>query len=160
MKLCLLGLIACGIGASAVLLAVEATPPTNDADNEAALMRAKLASAQKIVEGLMVQDFKLVRNGAQELEKICDATQWHAEEDEVYAHYRTELKRTARKLTLLSQGEDRDAAAYTYMHSITTCINCHDYCRDVLRVARDELNLEKIPPQDADDERPSTNIRR
>ena len=68
MKFCRLGLIACGIGASAALLAVEATPPANNADEtEAALMRAKLASAQKIVEGLMVQDFKLVRNGAQEL---------------------------------------------------------------------------------------------
>lgn len=155
-----LGLIAGGIGACVALVAVEATPPANKAaENEAALMRAKLASTQKIVEGLMIRDFKLVRRGAQELEKICNATEWHAEEDQVYAHYRTELRQTAKKLAELSQGEDRDGAAYTYMHSITTCISCHDYCRDVLRIAHNPPDLQPIPSQDAD-EHPSTTIRR
>lgn len=161
MKFFRLALIACGIGAGAALVAVEATPPANKAaETEAALMRAKLASTQKIVEGLMIRDFKLVRSGAQELEKICNATEWHAEEDQVYAHYRTELRQTAKKLAELSQGEDRDGAAYTYMHSVTTCISCHDYCRDVLRIARNPPDLQPIPSQDADDEQPSAILRR
>ncbi len=84
-------------------------------------MRAKLASSQKIVEGLMARDFKLIQNGAQELQKICEATQWHAEEDQVYAHYRAELRRTAKKLALLGHDKDQDGATYTYMHSITIC---------------------------------------
>jgi len=161
MKYYQLGLIACVIGASAVLLAVETTSPANNpANTEAALMRAKLGSAHKIVEGLMVRDFKLVRNGAQELEKICDATLWHAEEDPVYAHYRAELRQTAKKLAILSLGEDRDGSAYTYMRLMTTCISCHDYCRDVLRIARTEPDLKAIPHHDSDEEDPSTIIHR
>jgi hypothetical protein len=113
---------------------------------EAALMRAKLASSQKMVEGLMVQDLSLVRAGALELEKICQATEWHANEDQVYAHYRAELQRTAKKLAKLAQNEDLDGATYTYMHSITTCMSCHAYCRDVLHVARSEPNLKSTPP--------------
>ena len=124
----------------------QAKPPETDAGGtETALMRAKLASSQKVVEGLMVQDLSLVRTGALELEKICEATEWHAKEDQVYAHYRAELKRTAKKLAMLAQNDDLDGATYTYMHSITTCMSCHAYCRDVLHVARTEPNLQPTP---------------
>jgi hypothetical protein len=108
-------------------------------------MRAKLASSQKVVEGLMVQDLALVRTGALELKKICEATEWHAKEDQVYAHYRAELQRTAKKLAKLAQNDDLDGATYTYMHSVTTCMSCHAYCRDVLHVARNEPNLQPTP---------------
>jgi hypothetical protein len=129
----------------AVLVAKAKPPATDAADTEAALMRAKLASSDKILEGLMVQDLKLVQTGAQELEKICEATQWHAQEDQVYAHYRAELQRTAKKLENVSQRDDLDGATYTYMQSITTCMSCHEYCRNVLHVARTVPNLQAIP---------------
>ena len=124
----------------------QAKPPETDAaGTEAGLMRAKLASSQKVVEGLMLQDLSIVRTGALELEKICEATEWHAKEDQVYAHYRAELQRTAKKLAKLAQDDDLDGATYTYMHSITTCMSCHTYCRDVLHVARTEPNLQPTP---------------
>ena len=161
MKLWLLCAVVCGNGACAVLLAVEATPSAKTSpDTEAALMRAKLASAQKVVEGLMVQDFKLVGNGGRELETICDATRWHAEEDQVYAHYRSELRRLAEKLAKHAQKEDRDGSTYIYMHLITNCISCHDYCRDVLRIARETPNLRPVPSQDTLGDDSSTVIRR
>ncbi|MBX9789509.1 MAG: hypothetical protein K2Y37_11390 [Pirellulales bacterium] len=131
---------------SALLWAQEPTPdaPDNPA-NEAALMRAKVASSQKVLEGLVDENFDLIRDGAKELVKITDATQWHAEEDQVYAHYRADLRRTALKLALLAEERNLDGAAYTYMHSITTCISCHDYCRDVLHIADAELRLRATP---------------
>lgn len=66
--------------------------------NEAALMRAKLASSQKVLEVLVDENFDLIHDGAKELVKITDATGLHAEEDQVYAHYRADLRRTALKL--------------------------------------------------------------
>ncbi|MGD9645835.1 MAG: hypothetical protein AB7U73_08990 [Pirellulales bacterium] len=128
---------------SAVLWAQEPKPETPA--NEAALMRAKLASSQKVVEGLVDENFDLIRDGAKELVKITDATQWHAEEDQVYAHYRADLRRTALKLAVLAEEQNLDGAAYTYMHSITTCISCHDYCRDVLHIAGAEPKLRAVP---------------
>jgi len=144
------GLMAVGLVAavytSAVLWAQEPTPdaPRNPA-NEAALMRAKLASSQKVLEGLVDENFDLIHDGAKELVKITEATQWHAEEDQVYAHYRADLRRTALKLVVLAEEKNLDGAAYTYMHSITTCISCHDYCRDVLHIADAELKLRATP---------------
>jgi hypothetical protein len=139
-------LVTCVLCVGVAFVVGQAKPPeTNAEGTEAGLMRAKLASSQKVVEGLMVQDLSLVRTGALELEKICEATEWHAKEDQVYAHYRAELQRTAKKLAKLAQNDDLDGATYTYMHSVTTCMGCHAYCRDVLHVARAEPNLQPTP---------------
>lgn len=109
------------------------------------LMRAKLASSQKVVEGLMAADFDLIHNGALEMSKICDATNWHASDDQVYAHYRAELKRTAKKLMLQAEDKNLDGASYTYMHSLTTCISCHEYSRDVLHIASKTPAFKAVP---------------
>lgn len=155
------GCVACFLGTGIAIFAGEGQPPApGGGATEAALMRAKLASSDKIMEGLMARDFKLIQDGAQELAKICEATQWHAEEDQVYAHYRSELTRSARKLAALARDEDQDGALYTYMHSITTCIGCHDYCRDVLHVATEEPKLQVIPSYETNRARPSVGARR
>lgn len=137
--------------AQAPIAPARPVSPTHSEDELSALMRAKLASSQKIVEGLMSKDFDLIGKGALELTKVCDASQWHASDDQVYAHYRSELRRTAKKLILLSEEKNLDGAAYTYMNSITTCINCHDYCRDVLHVA-DKKSAHKVVPIPVTDE--------
>jgi hypothetical protein len=156
-----IGLVVCVLCVGLAFMVSQAKPPETDAGGtEAALMRAKLASSQKIVEGLMVQDLSLVRTGALELEKICDATEWHAKEDQVYAHYRAELQRTAKKLAKLAQDDDLDEATYTYMHSISTCMSCHAYCRDVLHVARSEPSLQPTPSSSKGGKVPPTIILR
>jgi hypothetical protein len=155
------GFVACVICVGVAYLVSQAQAPESHAsDTEAALMRAKLASSQKIVEGLMTQDLALVQAGASELEKICAATEWHAKEDQVYAHYRAELQRTAKKLAKLAQDNDLDGATYTYMHSVTTCMSCHSYCRNVLHVARTEPTLQPTPSAKGDGKVPSTIILR
>ncbi len=99
------------------------------------LMRAKLSSSQKVVEGLMSGDYGMIRKGAGDLQKICDSNGWRAGEDQVSGHYRSELRRASIKLATMAEEENLDGAAYTYMHTLTTCINCHEYSRNVLRVA-------------------------
>ena len=134
------------LATSVALFAAERdAAPTQDAIDTSALMRAKLASSQRVVEGLMAKDFDLIRKGGDELSKICLATQWQAEDDQVYAHYRSELRRAGLKLVQLAEEKNLDGAAYTYMHSLTTCINCHEHCRDVLHVATTNPQLEAIP---------------
>jgi len=138
----------CFVITSLAMLAWGQQAPANPAhspDELAGLMRAKLASSQRVVEGLMAKDFDLIRKGAEEMSKVCDATQWHATDDQVYAHYRSELRRSAKKLILLSEEENLDGAAYTYMNSLTTCISCHAYCRDVLHVSARNSEFKVVP---------------
>lgn len=122
------------LGAFVVLTkASESRPKPNP--ELSAMMRLKLHSSEKIVEGLVSRDFQLITKGAEELTQICNATEWRAHEDQVYAHYRDELRRTAKKIVVLADDKNLDGVAYSYMHSLSTCINCHSYCRDVLRIA-------------------------
>ena len=141
--LCVLGVLSTGL----VMLAWGQAPlrPTHNPDELSALMRSKLASSQKVVEGLVAEDFDLIHKGASEMSKVCDATDWHASDDQVYAHYRSELRRTAKKLMLLAEEKNLDGSAYTYMHSLTTCISCHEYSRDVLHIASKSPNLKVVP---------------
>ncbi len=108
--------------------------PKADAD-VSVLMRAKLSSSQKVVEGLTSSDFDMIRKGAEDLQKICDSNSWRRGDDQVIGHYRSELRRAAMKLLDQATEQNLDGAAYTYMHTLSTCINCHQYTRAQLRVA-------------------------
>jgi hypothetical protein len=114
-------------------------------DELSILMQAKLSSTQKVVEGLMSGDFEMIRKGGMDLQRVCDATGWRSHDDQVYGHYRAELKRSAAKLVEQANVSNLDGAAYGYMHTLTTCINCHDHCRNVLRVAQVEPQVVPIP---------------
>jgi hypothetical protein len=121
-------------------------------------MRAKLGSSQRIVEGLTSANFELIRKGAEDLRNICDSRVWRPREDQVYSHYRGELHRSAIKLMEMAEQQNLDGAAYTYMHTLTTCINCHQYSRDVLRVAvvPRESSVILIPATDQPQQAPRT----
>jgi hypothetical protein len=115
------------------------------------LMLAKLASSQTIVAGLVSKDFDQIRRGAQDMVRICDASQWETNADEVYAHHRKELRRQALKLTELAGEGNLEGAAFVYTHTVSTCINCHQHCRDVLRIAdqrRPRNGVIQIPTSD------------
>lgn len=122
----------------------DAEPPLRTPDQQAALMRAKLASTQRIVDGLVSKDFTDISKGAEELIRICKATEWESHSDDVYAHHRRELIRQAEKMIHSAGRENLDGAAYSYIHALTTCISCHDYCRDVLKIADD--NPRRVVP--------------
>jgi hypothetical protein len=124
-----------------------------DQPPEAALMRAKVASSHKIMEGLVARDFKEIHEGAAELKRICRATEWQAHSDPIYAHYRNELVRQANKLIEAAGQSNTDSATFAYMNTLTTCINCHDHCRDVLKIAnvRRPTKVIPIPTTDGDD---------
>jgi hypothetical protein len=126
-------------------LAQQPTLRTEGHDELSILMRAKLSSSQKVVEGLTSGDFDMIGKGALDLQKICDATGWRTRDDQVYGHYRAELKRTALKIVEQAAEQNLDGAAYGYMHALTTCINCHAHGRNVLRVADASSTLRAVP---------------
>lgn len=130
-----------GISAGIILtlgglsLAQQPMMSRNDPVDLTIAMRAKLGASQRIVEGLTAANFDMIRKGADELSNICQSRVWQPREDQIYSHYRGELHRAAIKLGDMAEQQNLDGAAYTYMHTLTTCVNCHQYSRDVLRVA-------------------------
>jgi hypothetical protein len=132
-----------GMTAAGTLIATDGHPLilSPKADSEVAMMmRAKLSSSQKVVEGLMAGDFEMIRKGGVQLQEICESDHWRKGQDQVFGHYRGELRRSALKLIAQADEQNLDGAAYTYMHTVATCVNCHQYSRDVLRIAQKNQN--------------------
>jgi hypothetical protein len=146
--LAVIGLLTAGL-----LLAGEdrQPPPAPSNDQLPALMLAKLASSQKIVSGLVSENYDEIRRGGEELIRICDATAWAGHDDQIYKHHRAELRRHGQKLLKMTHERNLDGAAFCYMQTLSTCISCHQYCRDVLKIAEDTdggLRVVPIPVTD------------
>ena len=128
------------------------SPRRKKDDQQAALMRAKLASSNKIVEGLVSKDFASISHGAEELLKICKGEEWETHSDEAYTHHRKQLMMQSEKVKSAAARENLDGATFAYMYLLTTCISCHDHCRDVLKIA-ETRTLKVVPiPTTAEDE--------
>lgn len=108
--------------------------------NTTVFMRAKLASAQRVLEGLVKEDFRAIKQGADEMKKMSEAAEWPRARDKVYEHYSEEFRRQCNKLSKLAAAENLEAAHFTYLHIATTCVDCHNYVRGSLRVAHDAQN--------------------
>ena len=101
------------IAAVSIGIAMSGTPGSIADDQKAAdrkevsaFMRAKLASSQKVLEGLCTKDYDLIAAGAKELEQMSDAAAFQRYPDPVYRHYSREFRRLAGKLNRL--GVDRN----------------------------------------------------
>ncbi len=120
--------------------AAEPGKVPNTQNSDEALMALKLASSQKALEGLVEKDFVLIRKAGEELKRLDESKLWRDVENGEYTHFRIELGRQADKLVQMAEAKNLDGAAFTYMNMVSTCINCHNHCRDVLKIA--DLNLE------------------
>lgn len=115
----------------------QADPPVRTTEqSEGMLMRSKLKRSQSVLEGLLRKDYRLIAHGAKEMRLISEAAEWPRARDNVYEHFSAEFRRQCRKLEDLAEAENHQGATFTYLHMTSLCIECHDYVRDSLRVAK------------------------
>jgi hypothetical protein len=105
----------------------------------AKFMRAKLASSQNVLEGLVTEDFKLIEDGAQKMKVMSLAAEWQVIEGPIYAQYSAEFRRSADRLIQMSKDKNTDGAALSYVHLTLTCISCHKFVRSVAIASGEEL---------------------
>ena len=131
-----LGCTAVLAGLCGTMFLGAADPPSNTIGETEVLMRAKLSSSQKVLEGLLVEDYTIIVQGAREMKKISEAAEWPRSRDPVYEHYAAEFRRQCSKLESLANHTNHEGASFTYLKMTTTCIDCHNYVRDALRIAK------------------------
>ena len=109
--------------------------------NARVLMQVKLNSTQRIVEGLVMGDYRKIELAADTLAKVCDSSNWRRLEDEAATQYRLELARSAKQLREFAQASQNskqasaihlNACSSAFNRCLATCVNCHDYSRVVL----------------------------
>lgn len=109
-------------------------------------MRVKLASSGKVLEGLVTRDFKLIDEGAREMEEMSQASQWPRAKDDTYEHYAVEFRRLCGKPSALAKEENLEGASFTYMQLTSSCITCHDHVFGALKKAPDPTGPFQLIP--------------
>ena len=118
-------------------------------DDTALYMQAKLANCEKVLKGLVTEDFQLVNEGASQMKRISEATHWPTTDDKVYQHYSTEFRRQCDKLVERALAKDLQATHYAYLSLTSMCIDCHNYVRGRFKVqySKQGAPVQLIPTQ-------------
>ncbi len=101
------------------------------------LMKRKLVQAQKVLEGVAVNDFKLIEKHADELIAISKEAEWKVIKTPKYDQYSADFRREAAALVKDAKDRNIDAAALSYVDMTLTCVKCHKYVREVRMVRAD-----------------------
>jgi hypothetical protein len=95
-------------------------------------MRVKLDASGKILEGLAVEDYALIKEGAQKLHTMSTAEKWRVSNDALYRQFSGDFQRVTKELVDAAQQENLDKAALKWMDATMSCIECHRYARGIM----------------------------
>jgi hypothetical protein len=94
------------------------------------LMRKKLENSQKVLEGIAVNDFKMIAKHADDLIDLSKQVEWRVLKTPQYEIHSNQFRRSAEALIKDAKDKNMDAAALTYMELTLTCVRCHKYVRE------------------------------
>jgi len=133
--------IVCGYGnccgaatGSTIKLPAEQNADETKSQSLQNFMRLKLTASEKILEGLILENHKLVHQGAQSLHKISSTEKWRVSNDPLYRQFSDEFQRNTGELAKAAEDHDLDQAALKWFAATMNCIECHKFVRNNLVV--------------------------
>jgi hypothetical protein len=94
------------------------------------LMRKKLEHAQKVLEGVAVNNFEMIERYADELIILSKRAEWRVLQTPEYTRQSDEFRRNAATLIKAAKDKNTDAAALGYVQMTMSCVSCHKYIRE------------------------------
>ncbi|MFT4555951.1 MAG: hypothetical protein ACI92S_001288 [Planctomycetaceae bacterium] len=98
----------------------------------ATFMRQKMEASHDIMEGLLMDDGKLINKAAKKLREMSDTEHWRVSNDIMYRNHSKDFRSSVDKLIVASKGNSIDRAALSWFDVTLSCIDCHRYVRTVL----------------------------
>jgi hypothetical protein len=99
-------------------------------------MQLKLRYAQKVLEGVAIEDFDLVAKNAQMLGLLAQDENWQVYQTPEYRQHSADFQRRADELARAAKAKNLDGAAIKYLELTMCCVNCHKYTRDIQSKAK------------------------
>jgi hypothetical protein len=100
--------------------------------NESApFMHLKLNHAQKILEGIALEDFDSIAKNAEQLGLLTQDENWMVYQTLEYRQHSSDFERIAGTLTKAAKAKNLDGAALAYMELTMSCVNCHKHTRGI-----------------------------
>ncbi len=94
-----------------------------------AFMRKKLAAAQSVLEGLAVENFDLIADGAKQLKALAGASEFMVSDDKEYVEHADDFRRIVNKLGVAAKEKRLDGATLAYLDMTLGCVECHKHVR-------------------------------
>jgi len=98
------------------------------------LMQRKLKHAQKVLEGLAINDFDKIAENGEELIAISKLAEWKSVKTPRYATYSDEFREIVEKLVKNAKDKNLDGATLAYLEMTSSCVKCHKHVREVRMV--------------------------
>ncbi len=92
-------------------------------------MRMKLEASQKVLEGLALEEFELIQEGAAKLDEMSAAEKWRVSKDPLYREHSADFQRMAQRLVKNGKDGKLEASALTWIEMTMQCIECHKWSR-------------------------------
>jgi hypothetical protein len=94
-------------------------------------MRRKLELSRETLQGIVTEDFPLIKRSAEGLEKMSRQAEWEVFRMDEYNQLSAEFRRVARTLAKQADKKNIDGAALVYMQLTMSCVECHKFTRGV-----------------------------
>lgn len=92
-------------------------------------MRLKLEYAQKVLEGIALEDFELIAFNAGKLKAISQSADWEFRRSAEYQRHTGDFVRQAEALIKAAERKNVDAATVAYFQLTASCVSCHRHLR-------------------------------
>lgn len=118
----------------------QRSPPSEKSRAEAKskslrdFMRLKLSASEKILEGLTLENFDLVQQGAESLHQMSSVEKWRVSNDAMYRQFSDEFQRNTGELVKAAKDHNLDQAALKWFATTMNCVECHRFVRNNLMV--------------------------
>jgi cytochrome c556 len=94
-------------------------------------MRVKLRHSQKVLEGLVLEDFDMIAKNAQEMSLLSLAESWQVLQTPDYVDYSRKFRNAADTLADVAKKKKLDESTVAFNQLTTKCVQCHKYVRGV-----------------------------
>lgn len=105
--------------------------PKPEPSKLSALMKSKLENAEKVLDGVAMNDFEKIGKHAEKLIAISKELEWKVLKTPEYELYSNSFRDNARNLVRMARDKNIDGAALAYVDTTLTCVRCHKYVREV-----------------------------
>jgi len=92
-------------------------------------MRLKLEYAQKVLEGIALEDFELIAFNAEKLKAISQSADWQFRKSAEYQRHTGDFTRQTEALVRAAERKNVDAATVAYFQLTASCVSCHRHLR-------------------------------
>ena len=115
--------------------------PQPDPPGPIGIMKAKLAHAQAVLEGIVTEDMDQVQRNARHLKLLSEQAEFQVHRTMEYTVFSNEFRRVADQMAKNAADKNAHAVTLDYLQLVMTCTKCHSHMRWQGLAAIDERDL-------------------